>query len=324
MSFKDTGGATIYTVSAGLTTVGAVINDINNAGKGLVASLDGSGNLVVTDSQNRSVSTTGADALTATIGTFAIGNGTNYSQFFAGPAGWTNATPVTNPTNISITGGGSTIFTAGAGDTTVGQLITDINNSGTGLVASLNGFGQLLVSDGQERGTSGNPLAINYGAAGAIGGGPPPPINPPGGVVFSVNTTNASTLSTYLSDSTTIGSSSVSLTLSTLSASGLGLSGTSLSSQSTAKTALTALNVAVSTIAGDRGNLGAAMNRLTAATNVMNNQVQNLSSAQDGITAADIGKEVANMTKFNVLQQTGIAALQQANQAQQSILKLLQ
>jgi flagellin-like hook-associated protein FlgL len=39
---------------------------------------------------------------------------------------------------------------------------------------------------------------------------------------------------------------------------------------------------------------------------------------------ADVGKTVTSMTQYNILQSTGMAALQQANQAQQAVLKLLQ
>ena len=56
----------------------------------------------------------------------------------------------------------------------------------------------------------------------------------------------------------------------------------------------------------------------------MANQTQNLSSAQDGIQSADITQTVANLTKYQILSQTGISALAQANQMQQSVLKLLQ
>ena len=307
-----------------------MINDINNSGKGLAAALDSNGNLVVTDSQNRSVSATGADALTDNDRHLHHRQWHQLQPILRRPPEVGQALlAVTNPHQYQRSqGGGSTIFTANTGDTTVTASSSPISTSSatSGLVASVTS-NHLFISDAQHRGTSGNPLAMSRMAGlRAIGGGDPlPRRRTPNGAVFSVaNTTNASTFSTYLSDSTTTGSSSISVNMTTLSASGLGLSGQSLTSQGVAQTALTAVNVAVSQISSLRGNLGAAMNRLTAATNVMNNQVQNLSNAQDGITAADIGKEVANMTKFNVLQQTGIAALQQANQAQQSILKLLQ
>jgi flagellin-like hook-associated protein FlgL len=52
--------------------------------------------------------------------------------------------------------------------------------------------------------------------------------------------------------------------------------------------------------------------------------VQNLTNAEDGIRAADIPSAVANMSRLTILQQTGMAALQQSSQMQQSVLKLLQ
>jgi flagellin-like hook-associated protein FlgL len=56
----------------------------------------------------------------------------------------------------------------------------------------------------------------------------------------------------------------------------------------------------------------------------MSDQVTNLQSAANAIQNANIGTTVANMTQYNVLQSTGMAALQQSNQAQQAVLKLVQ
>ena len=97
-----------------------------------------------------------------------------------------------------------------------------------------------------------------------------------------------------------------------------------LTTAAAAQSALTAINGAISSVAGTRGQIGAAINRLQSAVNVIQNQSQNLSAAEDGIRAADIAQEVANMTKFSILNQTGISSLAQANQMQQSVLKLLQ
>jgi len=90
-----------------------------------------------------------------------------------------------------------------------------------------------------------------------------------------------------------------------------------------ATNSLTAISQATQTIASTRGQLGATINRLQSAVNVMNAQTQNLSSAEDGIRAADIAQEVANLTRYNILQQTGVSALAQANQMQQGVLSLL-
>jgi flagellin len=103
------------------------------------------------------------------------------------------------------------------------------------------------------------------------------------------------------------------------------LSGSSLTGTdgTNAQNALTQINQAIQNVAGLRGALGAGINRLQSASNVISNQVQNLTAAEDGIRAADIAQEVANLTKFSILNQTGISALAQANQQQQSVLALL-
>jgi flagellin len=56
----------------------------------------------------------------------------------------------------------------------------------------------------------------------------------------------------------------------------------------------------------------------------MNNQITNVQNAESGIMDADIGTTTANLSKYTILQQTGIAALQQSEQMQQGVLKLLQ
>ena len=91
-----------------------------------------------------------------------------------------------------------------------------------------------------------------------------------------------------------------------------------------AETALAAINTAIQSVASTRGQIGAVINRLQSASNVISNQVTNLTSAENTITAADIPTAVANLTKYSILEQTGISALAQANQQQQLVLKLLQ
>jgi len=147
-----------------------------------------------------------------------------------------------------------------------------------------------------------------------------------GSQVFTANAT-----SIYLSDGTTGGSTSISVTTGALASDSIGFSGTpvdisgdDLTSAANAQTALGDLTDAISNVAADRGALGAEINRLQSASSVITNQVQNLTNAEDGIRAADIPSAVANMSRLTVLQQTGMAALQQSNQMQQSVLKLLQ
>jgi flagellin len=139
-----------------------------------------------------------------------------------------------------------------------------------------------------------------------------------GNAVFS-----ATALDTYLTDGNN-GGLSVSATTGALSSTTLALNATKLDNATDAQAALTAVTTAIGTVASSRGTIGAAVNQLQASQSVANTEVTNLTSAQNSIQNADIGKTVAQMTQFNVLQQTGMAALQQSNQAQQSVLKLLQ
>ena len=98
---------------------------------------------------------------------------------------------------------------------------------------------------------------------------------------------------------------------------------TSLTTDTNAQSALTAINAAIQRVAAQLGQIGAGINRLQSASNVINSQIQNLTTAEDGIRAADIPKTVASLTKYSILEQTGIAALAQANQTQQLVLSLL-
>jgi|HubBroStandDraft_1064217.scaffolds.fasta_scaffold00210_38 flagellin len=91
-----------------------------------------------------------------------------------------------------------------------------------------------------------------------------------------------------------------------------------------AQAALTLIDGAVAAVAALRGNIGSTVNRLQSASNVINNQTQNLTAAENNVTAADIPTAVANLSQYSILEQTGISALAQANQQQQLVLKLLQ
>jgi flagellin len=195
-------------------------------------------------------------------------------------------------------------FTAGA-TSKVQDLITAINSNVTGTTASLNAAGKLVIQSADSTmavtGTS-TTLGAQTAAAG-------------------VTTTN--TNSAFISDGTSTTNTLITTSMSQVNTTALGITG-SLATSTGAQTELTAINAAINQVTAERGTLGASVNRLNAATAVMSNQVQNLQSATNSIENADIGKTVANMTQYNVLQSTGMAALQQSNQAQQAVLKLVQ
>jgi flagellin len=88
--------------------------------------------------------------------------------------------------------------------------------------------------------------------------------------------------------------------------------------------ALTDITTAIAGISAQRGAIGANINQLNAASNVASTESVNLSAAQSSIQATNFGQATSDLAKFQVLSQTGISALAQANSTQQEILKLLQ
>ena len=133
-----------------------------------------------------------------------------------------------------------------------------------------------------------------------------------------------STISAFTSDGTSSGTVTISATVSSVSSSSLSLNATSLTSSTSANSALNLISTAIADVAQDRGTLGATVEQLQAASTVDTDQAQNLTSASSNITSADISTVVANDTKYSILEQTGISALQQANQQAQNVLKLIQ
>jgi flagellin len=100
--------------------------------------------------------------------------------------------------------------------------------------------------------------------------------------------------------------------------------GTSLDSTSQAQTALNAITSAIAQVASERGTEGAQVNTLTAVENVQTTQSTNTTSAENTVMATDYAMATSNLSKFEILEQTGISALSQANSTEQLVTKLLQ
>jgi flagellin len=112
-------------------------------------------------------------------------------------------------------------------------------------------------------------------------------------------------------------------TISYSDAAGQSLSQTDLVNAGNAQAALGALNTAISDVAAQDGYLGAMINTLNAVSSVLSTQSENVTSAQNAVQATDYASATSNMSKYEILSQTGIAALAQANTVQQEVLKLI-
>jgi flagellin len=84
-----------------------------------------------------------------------------------------------------------------------------------------------------------------------------------------------------------------------------------------------ALQTAVGTLGTAQGRVGAAMNRLQFAISQAQTLSTNVTASESRIRDANIAAESASLTKFNILVQSGLAAMAQANQASSAVLSLL-
>ena len=96
-----------------------------------------------------------------------------------------------------------------------------------------------------------------------------------------------------------------------------------IASLASAQQAMDALDTALTSINSYMGDVGSFQNRLQYTINNLTTSIQNFTSSQSTIQDVDMASEVSTFTKYQILQQTGMAMLAQANAAPQSILKLL-
>ena len=122
----------------------------------------------------------------------------------------------------------------------------------------------------------------------------------------------------------TAGSAGGVATISYSDQAGQSLSTTDLSNQTDAQATLTALNSAITAVAAQDGYIGAQINTLNSVSSVLSTQQQNVTAAQNAVQATDYASATSNMSKYEILSQTGISALAQANSMQQEVTKLLQ
>jgi len=90
-----------------------------------------------------------------------------------------------------------------------------------------------------------------------------------------------------------------------------------------AAAAISNITEAIQTLATLRATNGSEQVRLTFAADMLAVNKTNLEAANGRITDVDIASESANLARLNILQQAGTAMLAQANQANQSVLRLL-
>lgn len=96
-----------------------------------------------------------------------------------------------------------------------------------------------------------------------------------------------------------------------------------ISTSNSANSSIARVDVALSTVVEQRANLGAIQNRLTYLKQGLDIGAENLQTAESRIRDTDIAGEVAKYVRSQILSQSSIAMLAQANTIPQSVLTLI-
>jgi len=117
----------------------------------------------------------------------------------------------------------------------------------------------------------------------------------------------------------------INLSITTMTATALGITTANISVSDTAKAnnSITKINDAITKVSTMRSKLGAVQNRLEHTINNLNTGSENLTAAESRIRDVDMAKEMMEFTKNNILNQASQAMLAQANQQPQGVLQLL-
>lgn len=130
--------------------------------------------------------------------------------------------------------------------------------------------------------------------------------------------TASATFSVFLSAGST-----VSGTIGAADATGLAIGAASIATAGDAATAVTTVKTAIGTLGTVQGSVGTLENQLQFAVSLAQTQVANTKAAESRIRDANVAEESANMTRYTILNQAGIAALAQANSSNSQVLALL-
>jgi len=90
-----------------------------------------------------------------------------------------------------------------------------------------------------------------------------------------------------------------------------------------ANDAISRYTKAIDSISQQRAQLGAIQNRFEATSSVLSVSVENLTASESRIRDTDMAREMMEYAKYNILNQSGMAMIAQANALPQGVLQLL-
>jgi flagellin len=316
--------ATSGQVTSSALTAGATITVGNAPAVATIASAD-TGNGRTTDSayaKAAAINASGVAGLTVTAansvtdaGAFGtVGNGTGGLQSY------------------TLTVNGTQVYqnTTASASITANIIVSAVNlyTSTTGVSASVNAGGVLTFATADGRNINlGEDIVAGTGGTGAglgaIAGTVGAPVTSRGTLTFSANDNILINDSTGGGQTVALGFSGTSKTISkdavTLSNSAV----VNVLTVGGANTTISRIDSALSAVSSLRSTFGAIQNRFESTISSLQATSENLSASRSRIQDADFASETANLTRAQILQQSGIAMLGQANALPNNVLSLL-
>jgi len=254
---------------------------------------------------------TGTTGVTATASTTADG----FATFTAATTDTAAVTIGTTLVNLSVAGGDTTATLS------IGSLNTALTAAGSNVVASLDSAGIKFVdSTGANITVSGTGADLNkFGIAAVAAQRGSLSLSSTSSQGIQVGATvGGGAASNTASGFTTNSATSAVTTLTTA------VSAIDISTAAGGTLGIAAIDGALDTINSTRATLGSYQSRFDSIVASSLTTSENLSASRSRIMDADFAQETAQLTKAQILQQSGIAMLAQANSIPQNVLALLQ
>jgi flagellin len=116
----------------------------------------------------------------------------------------------------------------------------------------------------------------------------------------------------------------VTIAAATSTALGVNALAVNVGTTASAETAMDAVQAAIATVASQAANVGATQNQIQALASNLTTAQQNIESAHANLVDVNVASETATFTSDQILEQSGVAVLAQAEQLPSLALKLLQ
>jgi len=110
--------------------------------------------------------------------------------------------------------------------------------------------------------------------------------------------------------------------ISSITTTKLGINSSTIDTKSNAQSAIDSLDSGIDSVNSQRSNIGAYVNRLEHTVANLKNSELNMQAAESQVRDVDVGSEMANFTKLQILSQAGTSMLAQSNQIPQTALGL--